>query len=170
MSSIEGETYGDGFLCENLGVNEATYDTMLAVDVQGKNAFGEEMPDNFFKTSNVLEMVERSVRILIYNQTRTNLSHLSHKSIMLLEPNTKEHKTIAGGVISKEASTIVLQHHERTDGSGYPKGLEGNEISIFGKIYSIVDSFDAMTTNRYYQPALSSFEAMKIIKKKRKRL
>jgi len=70
------------------------------------------------------------------------------------------------GVINEEASTIVLQHHERTDGSGYPKGLKGDEINIFGKICSIVDSFDAMTTNRYYQPALSSFEAMNIIKEK----
>ena len=70
------------------------------------------------------------------------------------------------GVISEEASTIVLQHHERTDGSGYPKGLKGNGISVLGKICSIVDSFDAMTTNRYYQPALSSFEAMNIIKGK----
>ena len=70
------------------------------------------------------------------------------------------------GVISEEASTIVLQHHERTDGSGYPKGLKNNEISVLGKICSIVDSFDAMTTNRYYQPALSSFEAMNIIKGK----
>jgi HD-GYP domain-containing protein (c-di-GMP phosphodiesterase class II) len=70
------------------------------------------------------------------------------------------------GVISEEASNIVLQHHERTDGSGYPKGLKGNEICIFGKICSIVDSFDAMTTNRYYQPALSSFEAMNVIKGK----
>ena len=70
------------------------------------------------------------------------------------------------GVISEEASTIVLQHHERTDGSGYPKGLKNNELSVLGKICSIVDSFDAMTTNRYYQPALSSFEAMNIIKGK----
>ena len=69
-------------------------------------------------------------------------------------------------MISEEASTIVLQHHERTDGSGYPKGLKDNEISVLGKICSIVDSFDAMTTNRYYQPALSSFEAMNIIKGK----
>ena len=58
------------------------------------------------------------------------------------------------GVISEETSTIVLQHHERTDGSGNPKGLKGNEISFLGKICSIVDSFDAQTTNRYYQPAL----------------
>jgi HD-GYP domain-containing protein (c-di-GMP phosphodiesterase class II) len=70
------------------------------------------------------------------------------------------------GVIGEEASTIVLQHHERTDGSGYPKGLKDDEISIFGKICSIVDSFDAMTTNRYYQPALSSFEAINVIKGK----
>jgi HD-GYP domain-containing protein (c-di-GMP phosphodiesterase class II) len=70
------------------------------------------------------------------------------------------------GIIGEESSTIVLQHHERTNGSGYPKGLKDDEISIFGKICSIVDSFDAMTTNRYYQPALSSFEAMNIVKRK----
>ena len=90
--TIEGETYGDGFLCENLGVNEATHDSILAVDVLGGNSFEGSMPDNFFKTSNVLEMFERSVRLLIYNQTRTNLSHLN-KKIYLLEPDTKNYKT-----------------------------------------------------------------------------
>ena len=89
---IEGETYGDGFLCENLGVNEATFDTILAVDVQGKNAFDGMMPDNFFKTANVLEMFERSIRLLIYNQSRTHLSHLN-KNIRLIEPVTKDYKT-----------------------------------------------------------------------------
>ncbi|HFU77207.1 MAG TPA: patatin-like phospholipase family protein [Epsilonproteobacteria bacterium] len=90
--SVKGRTYGDGFLCENLGVTEAVFDTILAVDVLGKNSFEETMPDNFFKTSNVLEMFERSVRLLIYNQTRTHLSHLD-KSIYLLEPDTKHFKT-----------------------------------------------------------------------------
>ena len=89
---IKGETYGDGFLCENLGVNEATLDTILAVDVLGDNSFEKSMPDNFFKTSNVLEMFERSVRLLIYNQTRMNLSHLN-KKIYLMEPDTKDYKT-----------------------------------------------------------------------------
>ena len=89
---VKGGTYGDGFLCENLGVTEAVSDTILAVDVLGKNSFEETMPDNFFKTSNVLEMFERSVRLLIYNQTRTHLSHLN-KSIYLLEPDTKHFKT-----------------------------------------------------------------------------
>ena len=89
---INGETYGDGFLCENLGVTEATFDTILAVDVQGANAFEKSMPDNFFKTLNVLEMFEKSMRLLIYNQTKTNLSHL-HNNIYLIEPETKDYKT-----------------------------------------------------------------------------
>ncbi|RLA71628.1 MAG: patatin-like phospholipase family protein [Epsilonproteobacteria bacterium] len=89
---IGGETYGDGFLCENLGVNEAKSDTILAVDVLGNHSFEKAMPDNFFKTSNVLEMFERSIRLLIYNQTRTSLANLN-KTIQLIEPETKEYKT-----------------------------------------------------------------------------
>ncbi len=70
------------------------------------------------------------------------------------------------GFLNMEAASIVLQHHERIDGSGYPKGLKGGEISFFGKICSIVDSFDALTTNRCYQKAHSSFDALNIIKEK----
>jgi len=89
---IGGNTYGDGFLCENLGVNEATFDDILAVDVLGENSFEKEMPDNFFKTSNVLEMFEKSIRLLIYNQTQTHIRN-STKNIYLLEPETKHFKT-----------------------------------------------------------------------------
>jgi NTE family protein len=89
---IDGTVYGDGFLCENLGISEATFDDVLAVDVLGKNAFNSEMPDNFFKTMNVLEMFEKSIRLLIYNQTRSHIAN-STKNITLLEPDTKSYKT-----------------------------------------------------------------------------
>ncbi len=89
---IDGETYGDGFLCENLGVNEASFETILAVDVMGENSFEKAMPDNFFKTANVLEMFEKSMRLLIYNQTRTHIKN-TDKNIYLIEPSTKEYKT-----------------------------------------------------------------------------
>lgn len=89
---IDGETYGDGFLCENLGVAEASFDAVLAVDVMGVNSFEKSMPDNFFKTANMLEMFEKSMRLLIFNQTRT-LIEFSDKNILLLEPETKEYKT-----------------------------------------------------------------------------
>ena len=91
---IEGNTYGDGFLCENLGVNEANHEHILAVDVLGENSFEAEMPDNFFKTANVMEMFEKSMRLLIYNQSKTHIQN-SDKNIYLLEPNTKEHTTFS---------------------------------------------------------------------------
>ncbi len=89
---IENNTYADGFLCENLGINESAFKDIIAVDVLGENAFLKEMPDNFFKTANVLEMFERSVRLLIYNQSQTHIRN-SSKNIYLIEPNTKEYKT-----------------------------------------------------------------------------
>ncbi len=90
--TIDEEVYADGFLCENLGLLEAEHHTVLAVDVLGRGSFEAELPNNFFKTQNVLEMFERSMRLLIYNQSRTALS-LSKKNIMLIEPDTSEFST-----------------------------------------------------------------------------
>lgn len=89
---IGDAVYGDGFLCENLGINETYFQDVLAIDVVGENSFEKEMPDNFFKTSNVLEMFEKSMRLLIYNQTRTHLKH-TDKNVYLIEPNTKKYKS-----------------------------------------------------------------------------
>jgi NTE family protein len=89
---IEDRVYGDGFLCENLGISETSHEDILAVDVLGKHSFEAQMPDHFFKTSNVLEMFERSMRLLIYNQSKTSVGQ-STKNILLLEPNTAGFKT-----------------------------------------------------------------------------
>ena len=89
---IDGKVLGDGFLCANLGIDEATYDTVLAVDVLGSRSFEPTLPDNFFKSANVMEMMERSMRLLILNQTRKTIHH-SDKTIHLLEPNTAGYKT-----------------------------------------------------------------------------
>ncbi|KYJ85740.1 patatin-like phospholipase family protein [Sulfurovum riftiae] len=89
---VDGEVYGDGFLCENLGVREASFKTVLAVDVLGENSFEKEMPDSFFKTANMMEMFEKSVRLLIYNQSRSHIA-CSTKEILLIEPETKGYKT-----------------------------------------------------------------------------
>ncbi len=57
----------------------------------------------------------------------------------------------------KEAA---LMHHERCDGSGYPSGLQGPEISEFAKIIAIADVYDAMTSNRCYRKGLCPFEVI----------
>ena len=60
--------------------------------------------------------------------------------------------------ISSEAMMIVGQHHERMDGSGYPRNLRGGQISILGRIVGIADTFDAMTSVRPYRTNTHSVE------------
>jgi len=89
---IDKEIYVDGFLCENLGINQASKEFVLAVDVLGKNSFSPLLPANKIKTKNVFEMFEKSMRILMYNQTRRDLK-MSDKTIKLLDVDTKGYKT-----------------------------------------------------------------------------
>jgi len=63
----------------------------------------------------------------------------------------------------RDIAEYVLQHHERWDGKGYPKGLKGEEIQYISRIIAICDSYDAMTSNRPYRRALSDEEAIKEI-------
>ena len=55
----------------------------------------------------------------------------------------------------KEASLIVLHHHERLDGQGYPGGLAGEAIPVGSRIIAVADTYDAMTTTRPYRKALT---------------
>jgi diguanylate cyclase (GGDEF)-like protein len=59
----------------------------------------------------------------------------------------------------------ILYHHERWDGSGYPKGLKGKKIPVFSRIVSIADAFDAMTNDRPYRKAMSIEEAIEEIRR-----
>jgi putative two-component system response regulator len=65
------------------------------------------------------------------------------------------------------AATIALTHHERFDGSGYPKGLAGTEIPLEGRITAVADVFDALLSDRPYRPALTVAETVEIVKENR---
>jgi putative two-component system response regulator len=55
---------------------------------------------------------------------------------------------------------IILSHHERLDGSGYPEGLRGDDVPVLAQIVAIVDVFDALTSTRPYRAALPREEAV----------
>ncbi len=83
---------------------------------------------------------------------------------------TEEHtlhgaRILAGSVspLLQMAEIIALTHHERWDGSGYPRGLKGEEIPLTGRIVALVDVYDALTTPRPYKEPLDNIEGLQII-------
>ena len=65
------------------------------------------------------------------------------------------------GPLPRFVARGILEHHERIDGSGYPQGLAGDAISVYGRMAAIADTFAAMTTARPYDVTHSPFDAMK---------
>jgi putative nucleotidyltransferase with HDIG domain len=84
----------------------------------------------------------------------------------------KLHATIGADILSSiqfpyPVVPIVRHHHEHWDGTGYPAGLRGGEIPIGARILSVVDGFDALTSDRPYRPRLSDEDALRILRASR---
>lgn len=69
------------------------------------------------------------------------------------------------GELSERVRDMISAHHERHDGTGYPRRLKGTEIPVFGRIAGIADSYDAMISRRPWAPPRSSFAAMRELQK-----
>ncbi len=77
----------------------------------------------------------------------------------------KQHPAVGEIMLSKIRTlrselAAVMEHHERLDGSGYPRGLQGEQISMVGRIVAVADAFDAMTSDRPYRKRMSDEEAI----------
>ena len=70
------------------------------------------------------------------------------------------YKILCSSPFLKEAAEIVWQHHERYDGSGYPRGLRGDEICLGARVFAVIDSYDAMRSVRVYRESVSQDEAV----------
>ncbi|MGH4119598.1 HD domain-containing phosphohydrolase [Clostridium sp.] len=80
----------------------------------------------------------------------------------------KKHPTdgakMTQGTFMENLDQMIVQHHERIDGSGYPNGLKGDEILLEAKIIALADSFDAMTSDRSYRKAMDNQVAFNELK------
>jgi HD-GYP domain-containing protein (c-di-GMP phosphodiesterase class II) len=72
---------------------------------------------------------------------------------------------VSMGVTDKRILSGIRSHHEKLDGTGYPDGLKDKKISLFARIIAVCDVFDALTTKRSYKAAMTSFEAISLMKK-----
>ena len=76
-------------------------------------------------------------------------------------------RRIEGDNFLKLSGEIAYTHHEKWDGSGYPRGLKADEIPLSGRIMIVADVYDALTNERYYKPAFSHGRAIDIMQKDR---
>ena len=65
--------------------------------------------------------------------------------------------------LPKSSNIVALTHHEKYDGSGYPDGIKGNQIPLFGRILAVADVFDALVSDRPYRKALLPSDAVEYI-------
>jgi methanogenic corrinoid protein MtbC1 len=88
----------------------------------------------------------------------------------IVETHTEEgHRLVRGSSSSilDMAATIALSHQEKWDGTGYPRGLAGEEIPIEGRIVAVADVFDALTTDRVYRKAFTVERAVAMMQEQR---
>ncbi len=124
-----------------------------------------------------LRLSAEDKRILLYGAYLHDLGKINISKEILVADNKltkeqweelKKHPQDSADIIKQidgfeDVVPIVLQHHEKYDGTGYPYGLSGDNISYLARILTVVDSFDAMTNQRTYQKVKTFDEAFREI-------
>ncbi|HEC14976.1 MAG TPA: HD domain-containing protein [Sedimenticola sp.] len=124
---------------------------------------------------------EREVELLAVATPLHDIGKLGIPDAILLKPGKlteqefevmKNHAVIGYNMLShsrrdvlQSAAIIAHQHHEKWDGTGYPNGLKGEDIHIFGRIAALADVFDALSTKRIYKEKWTLDETLAYIKK-----
>lgn len=135
-----------------------------------------DLAERIARKMNLSEIVIRSVRMagLVHDIGKIKIPvAVLNKTSKLTEEEYAEVKThvVAGHFILKDLdfpyplAQMVLQHHERLDGSGYPFGLQIDEILLESKILAVADVVDAMSCYRPYRAALNKEQIMKELTK-----
>jgi putative two-component system response regulator len=152
---------------------------MLAAAVEAKDAYTEGHLKRLRSYSEQLavacELAPSEVRAVRYGGILHDIGKIGVDEAIIRKPGPltpdeivqmRRHPEIGAQIISKmrfarEVAPIISGHHEYWNGSGYPLGLSGEDIPIGARIITIVDAYDAMTTDRPYRAALSGEEVVR---------
>ena len=149
----------------------------LAVEVELRDGYTADHCDRLqslaYATARELALPSVRLRLLDYGSYLHDVGKLHVPLTILNKPGRltegewaviRKHPTygreLLDGTFMRGAGVIVEQHHERFDGSGYPYGLAGDEITVEAYIVAVADTFDAMTTRRPYARARTEAEAI----------
>ncbi|MEM7283421.1 MAG: HD-GYP domain-containing protein [Pseudomonadota bacterium] len=104
---------------------------------------------------------------LIPDEILNSTDPLSNEETSLVRDHVEEGLDLLthGGQPDRRVIDMIAYHHERYNGTGYPNALRGNDIPVFGRIAGIVDTYDAMISDRPYSKAMSSYNALRCLQK-----
>ncbi len=134
----------------------------LACRIAAKLKLGKERFEGLY----IAAMLHDIGKIGIPSEILAKPDKLSDAEFELIKTHVQIAYDILKGIrFPWPVADIVLQHHEKIDGSGYPAGLAGNDILLEAKIISVADVVEAITAHRPYKPALGISAALEEIKK-----
>lgn len=168
----------------NKNIEETYYETllMLARVVEAKDAYSaghlERVGAYVEKMADKLKLDDETRKTLLGGATLHDLGKVGIQENILKKDGTltpeeyeiiKQHSIIGEKILKPlhsmaKLSKLVRHHHELYDGSGYPDGLKGEEIPLISRILTIVDIYDAISTDRPYRKALSYCDSVSMLR------
>jgi len=125
------------------------------------------LPSNEVRLFSISSQLHDIGKITIPDSILKKTDNLEPHEYKIAERHTVEGAKLLRGsnsIILQTAEIIALTHHERWDGSGYPRGLVGQDIPLSGRICALADVFDALTTPRPYKSEINPLKALELIK------
>jgi len=151
-----------------------------ALDLRDKETEGhsQRVTEMTLKLAHAFDINEAALVRVRWGALLHDIGKMGVPDYILLKPGPltdeewvlmKKHPTFAYEMLSpiyylKAALDIPYCHHEKWDGTGYPRGLKGKQIPLAARIFAVVDVLDALTSNRPYRPAWSYEKAIEYIK------
>lgn len=144
---------------------------MIAIDLSNTDKYAAYITPEYIEDIYQSSILHDIGKIGIRDSILLKPGKLSYKDFEIM----KTHAIIGGDAITEVAAKVGVRsfltlgkdiayyHHEKWNGTGYPKGLSGEEIPLSARITAIADVYDALTTKRPYKPAFSHQKAMEII-------
>jgi putative nucleotidyltransferase with HDIG domain len=119
------------------------------------------LDDDAIQALYMAAMVHDIGKVAVPSEILTKPSHLTDLEMQMVQGHVESGYQILKDIpFPWPIAEMVRQHHERLDGSGYPRGLKGEEISLQARILAVADTIEAMATHRPYRPARGLTAAM----------
>jgi HD-GYP domain-containing protein (c-di-GMP phosphodiesterase class II) len=151
-----------------------THDYSTYVHSVNVGVLGVSLCKKLFSKSDAHDMHELGAGFFLHDlgKVKVDINIINKPSILTDEEmaEMRRHPQYGYEILSEthqqtdECKKIVLQHHERDNGRGYPLGLAGEEIHLYGRICSLADVYDALNSERPYRHGIKPYQALNVMK------